>query len=416
MEDISLYSPGEKVISIKGADNIDIINTIEKSLPLAVSQTKNIASKFLGSDVLDTCKNIFDFLKDNIFYVRDQDEEQIIKLPSKLLADKSGDCKSFALFTAAILKNLNIPFVFRYINQTGGNIPAHVYTVAYNGSDPIYIDAVWYKFNEQPDNIKFLKDYNYNTMNVSAIAGVKTTPSQTDFIINKINGIYGYDFTELGGAAVIDAASGGTDFGLATASDLLTQTVKDPSNLLSLFGGGSSKDAGSGVKATQNSVGYNDWDFGNLTDSNTYSDVDDKNRKVAQFESYLKGWPAWNVSSLASFSQAIQDTAQIFGVSSDNYPKWISVLKQQNPGITKNQILDKLSHYFDWGRTKWAQDMATQTGLTPNLVSSPTPGAPGGGNTPVTPGGNNGGVNMNYVLIGGAVLAAVGLGIYFIKK
>ncbi len=198
MRDFSIsaapYNSGDIVFTKSMAGNRDIIKTIEKAFPGATEQTKNIANNFRGKNTLDTSSNIWYWLKSNIDFKKDNDYYQVVKYPSKLLSDKFSDCKSLALFTAAILKNLNIPFVFRYINQDGDNIPKHVYVVAIDETgEPVYIDAVHTKFNEQPPHIKFLKDYNYNTMKVSAIAGLRTPKEHTykNFLNEKIAGVYG---------------------------------------------------------------------------------------------------------------------------------------------------------------------------------------------------------------------------------
>ena len=214
------FAPGQVVFDTTLGGNRDIISTIEKALPGAVTQTKNISSQFQGQSILETASNIWYWLKSNVQYQKDDDDHQIAKYPSKLLSDRTADCKSFALFTAAILKNLNVPFVFRYINQDGGNIPKHVYIVAYEDNhNPVYIDLVHSRFNEEPGQIKFKKDYNYNTMRISAIAGlidnsIDNSNPYKNFLNNKINAVYG-----IGDLFSVDTfedvistvASGGTD-------------------------------------------------------------------------------------------------------------------------------------------------------------------------------------------------------------
>ena len=159
-------TPGRVISSIDNAGNGDIIHTISHSLPYAARQMKDYSRQFAGASDTDTGRNIWLFLK-SLSYVKDDENNQVVQLPSRLLKTRAGDCKSYSLFTAAILKNLGIPFVFRYTNYKGIPIPSHVYVVANPGTDrQVIIDGVYSAFNaEKP--YKYKKD-----MKVSAIAGL----------------------------------------------------------------------------------------------------------------------------------------------------------------------------------------------------------------------------------------------------
>jgi hypothetical protein len=149
------------------ADNKDIRDLLEKLVPKATEQMKDYAKKFKGSSDLETSKKIFNFLKNDLSYIADG-QEQIIKLPSALLKKKVGDCKSYALFTASVLENLGIPYVITYTSYNENPIPHHVYIVTKNG---IIIDAVYGIFNkEKKANYKYTKN-----MNVRYMAGMGST-------------------------------------------------------------------------------------------------------------------------------------------------------------------------------------------------------------------------------------------------
>ena len=127
------------------ADNKDIRDLLMSLVPKARKQMKDQAAKFKGKNERETCKKIFDYLKNNFTYVADGGE-QIIKLPSALLRYKTGDCKSYSLFTSAILENLKIPYKFVYASYNTNPVPGHVYVVTESGC---IIDAVYGKFNEE---------------------------------------------------------------------------------------------------------------------------------------------------------------------------------------------------------------------------------------------------------------------------
>jgi hypothetical protein len=146
------------------ADNKDIRDLLEKLIPKASEQMKEFAKQFKGSNEQETCKKIFDYIKNNFVYIADGDE-QIIKLPSALLRKKVGDCKSYSLFTASILQNLGIPYHLVYASYNDNPIPHHVYVQTDNGC---IIDVVYGKFNqEKKAKYKYKKH-----MNVRYMAGL----------------------------------------------------------------------------------------------------------------------------------------------------------------------------------------------------------------------------------------------------
>jgi hypothetical protein len=110
-------------------------------------------------------KFIFDYLKNQINYKADGKEQQV-RLPSGLMRTLQGDCKSYALFTSAILSNLGIPHALCYTSyDEKDSTPTHIYVITKNGC---IIDAVYGKFNaEKKPTFKKLKN-----MNISYIAGM----------------------------------------------------------------------------------------------------------------------------------------------------------------------------------------------------------------------------------------------------
>lgn len=146
------------------ADNKDIRDLLVKLVPKAKRQMVTFSQQFKGRTQQETCKKIFDYLKNNFTYVADGNE-QIIKLPSALLRKRVGDCKSYSLFTASILENLKIPYKFVYTSYSSNPIPQHVYVVTENGC---IIDAVYGIFNEEKKpTYKYIQD-----MNVRYMAGI----------------------------------------------------------------------------------------------------------------------------------------------------------------------------------------------------------------------------------------------------
>lgn len=158
-----MFSPfplGKKVFHKRSGTNTDIRKVLENKqiLENAIYQTKDIAKNFKGRTVRDTCFNIWKYLKNNIRYKEDGEIAQNIKLPSRFLKDKVGDCKSYSLFTAAILSNLGIPCYWTYASYNENPTPQHVYITTANGT---IVDGVWTSFdNEKNPTYKTKKKVN----------------------------------------------------------------------------------------------------------------------------------------------------------------------------------------------------------------------------------------------------------------
>jgi hypothetical protein len=130
-----------KVITNSG-NTSDIINVVMYAYDVESDpQIKALAEKLRGVNDVETCRNIWKYLIDNITYKADSDgtKGELIKSPARLLVDGTGDCKSYSLFTAVCLRWLGIPHFFRFASYSTKPEATHVYVVANNN---IIIDAV----------------------------------------------------------------------------------------------------------------------------------------------------------------------------------------------------------------------------------------------------------------------------------
>lgn len=146
-----LQPDGKIEINSINAINPDIITAIENNYSKSVKQVKNFAQQFRSDlGTYQTAYNVWCFLRKKIRYVKDG-ETQKIKLPSRFLSDKTGDCKSFSLFAASVLGALDIPVAFRYASYKEQDpTPSHVYiTCQDEAGREIIIDGCFNKFNEE---------------------------------------------------------------------------------------------------------------------------------------------------------------------------------------------------------------------------------------------------------------------------
>jgi hypothetical protein len=155
----------------KNADNQEIINQISQAMPLAMAQTREAAKKFQADTVENTARRIYKYLRQDIKYKADKGTQRI-KLPRALIRERSGDCKSYALFSMAVCKNLGLDCAFRYTGyDKTSKIPSHVYTVVFDGKNEIPIDGVLPIFGE--DKGHFINDIKIDSMQVETITGRK---------------------------------------------------------------------------------------------------------------------------------------------------------------------------------------------------------------------------------------------------
>jgi hypothetical protein len=148
------------------ADIMQLVLAFDKT---AYRNTATLAQHIQYNGVEDLCKQIWDFLKTQIQYKEDIPGSQLVKTPSALWRAKVGDCKSFAIFTASILKNLSIPYSYRFVSFSDSQTPTHVYVVAHNKGKDIIIDAVWKYFNSEK---KYSFKHDFLMEGLVAVSGV----------------------------------------------------------------------------------------------------------------------------------------------------------------------------------------------------------------------------------------------------
>jgi hypothetical protein len=168
---------------VENSFNSDIIKTIHASFPIAVKQVKqNDFYKYFDFGTAEkTAKAVWLFLRNYIVYKRDEDDKQQILLPGRLIYERSSfsdgfnnnqssDCKSYALFAAAIMAANGYKVGFRYTSYRASETPTHVYT--FLPDENIIIDGCYKLFNEEK-KYTFKKDHIMNTYVLSGINGKK---------------------------------------------------------------------------------------------------------------------------------------------------------------------------------------------------------------------------------------------------
>lgn len=121
--------------------NQDVIDAEIRCYEMWKNQPRELVANLRGT-IDERCEAIFAYLVDNVDYLLDEDGSQFIKSPARLLADKSGDCKSLTMFIACCLHCLGIKHIIRFVNYDGGKQFTHVYPVAIDEhGNEIVLDA-----------------------------------------------------------------------------------------------------------------------------------------------------------------------------------------------------------------------------------------------------------------------------------
>jgi hypothetical protein len=160
----------------------DIISGIMETHTKYNAEYDKIYAYFVGKDLQDTSKNIFDFLKRNVPYDIESNDLQFLKSPSSIISTPS-DCKSYALFSCGVLDAIkrntgeDFDIIYRFASyDLFDKVPQHVFCVVRGEGEEFWIDPVLNKFNEKKQP-SFFKDKNTN-MALVGLSGVSTTQNE----------------------------------------------------------------------------------------------------------------------------------------------------------------------------------------------------------------------------------------------
>lgn len=156
---LSPYQGIKKEI-ISDQNTNDIINEMMKAHRQHKAEYDKISRYFWKGNVKESCKYIFNFLKNNIKYKIEPDTFQSVKSPAAIIAtgliEGHNDCKHYSLFFAGLLDSWvrsgkKINWCYRFANyREGHRIPHHVFVVVNpQTSNEIWCDAVLDYFDQK---------------------------------------------------------------------------------------------------------------------------------------------------------------------------------------------------------------------------------------------------------------------------
>ena len=187
----------KEIILIQDQNVDDIIDAIVKAQKKYQKDYYHIYTYFVGSNEIETARNVWNFLKKNVDYVIELDTQQTIKSPAAILSTSKkkfggNDCKNLALFTAGALsayrdnelKDFDLYFRFASYDYFD-RIPQHVFVVMKINNKEIWIDPVLDQFNDHRQPTYFI-DKKINQMALVALSGIYNQnntdqPTYSDF-------------------------------------------------------------------------------------------------------------------------------------------------------------------------------------------------------------------------------------------
>jgi len=139
---IQLGKPEEHT-RYRDGDTGDIIETI---MAMDAESSRwirdDMAAECLRGDTeRDTLRNVWQFVKSNNTYRPDPSGHEQVKSPRALFTTRTGDCKSYSIAEAALLRALGIPYKYRFASYDNGDF-THVYVMARTREGWLPLDAV----------------------------------------------------------------------------------------------------------------------------------------------------------------------------------------------------------------------------------------------------------------------------------
>jgi hypothetical protein len=225
----------------------DIITGILNTHNKYAKQYDKIYRYFIGEDLEQTGRNIFDFLKVNVPYFIESNEFQYLKSPASIVSTK-GDCKSFALFACGILdafrrnEHSDLEVKYRFASYDPYNkTPEHVFCVVKEYGKEYWIDPVLDRFNQRKDPY-FYKDKKLNTMALVGLSGIKNANDQigaidwSNLLTNALKSAP--DIITASKGLTTSKSSGGSSQNLQVPPPPADQSTSIDTNTMLLFGAG----------------------------------------------------------------------------------------------------------------------------------------------------------------------------------
>jgi len=178
---------------VDNQNTTDIIKQIIETHNLYKKDYDKIAGYFWKGNTKDTCKYLFNFLKDNVKYSIEPDSRQSVKSPSAILAtgkfsNGKNDCKHYSLFQAGVYDALcrmgkKIDWCYRFANyKLFSTTPHHVFIVVKIKGIEYWCDPVLETWNNRKPYINKID----KKMSLYSISGIGSHCSSESYGMSEI--------------------------------------------------------------------------------------------------------------------------------------------------------------------------------------------------------------------------------------
>lgn len=146
----------------------------------SAGQTARLAEALKGATPLESCQNVFRFVRKNVRYKLDPNGKQFIKSPAAVIGTGFCDCKGYATTINDLLRCLGIRCAFRFVSFTASTSVTHVYTVAWPtpGGPLVVLDACLPRFNQQ----KPYTHHEDHMTQISRVSGIAPAGSANPYL------------------------------------------------------------------------------------------------------------------------------------------------------------------------------------------------------------------------------------------
>jgi len=189
----------ENVVIVNDQTLGDIINGIIGTHKKYAKQYDAILPFFEDDDIVETAKNVFEFLKQNCKYVIESDQKQTLRSPAAIIATGKTmgcDCKSYSLFFGGILSaykrkhNTDDKLFYRFAGYNGKDLQ-HVFVVIDHQGQKYWCDAVLEYFDDRSKTPTKIKDKNMALISMAGIGQNITNQIQDYTSIGKSRMVFG---------------------------------------------------------------------------------------------------------------------------------------------------------------------------------------------------------------------------------
>lgn len=167
-------------VRYKDGDTSDIIRVIMDMDAVSDRYVNAEAAQCLvGEDDYETLYNVWKFVKKNVTYKPDARGKEIVKSPAALFKMGKGDCKSFSIAEAALLRALGFKGIrFRFTSYDSNRDVTHVYVVCKLRGEDVIMDAVHSKFDEE---VRYSYKKDISASRISGIGSLMPTTKRPSF-------------------------------------------------------------------------------------------------------------------------------------------------------------------------------------------------------------------------------------------